>query len=436
MPTSGRRRFRVQSRPALVLAVVGAGVAGLLYPTVFDPLFALQPMDAEFAHQLWRASQVVLAGGVLVGLLALVTRASAVASLYFALLLLIGGELGFRLFLRHLAPDGFEATHLARVPEAPQTDGRAEHADHPFVHYTGMPYSASGPYNAYGFRGPTWSLDKAPGTLRVALLGGSTTEWGLGDTLQQALDGAMAGDAPPVEVLNFGLAGWTSTHSASNFLLTVQDFQPDAVVVHHGWNDHGMSGGACPRGDYSSMLNTHPQMHAPIQGRALLRASALLRLATVQAATTTGADCCGRPAWSPFTRLNEDGPPAGQRCGDDIYALRGALWPYERNLQAIVTLARARGAEPFVLTMPRTQDRSKDRVTDEGIAHIDAANVVNRRVATQLQARLVDLDAAISPRNELFGDLAHMTPEGNRVKDQLLAQALAGWLADSGAPTP
>jgi hypothetical protein len=422
--------------PAFILSGLGALAAALLHPWIFERLFALQAVDADFSTLLARGAWLVAGGAVLTALVGFLRRGAGLVALYLALLLLLAGELGFRGWLRHLAPPDFARERMARVP-GPAAGFDAATADHPFVHYTGMPFSTDGRYNNFGFLGPDWRYERPPGQLRVALLGGSTTEWGLGDTLPSAL-AKLRPDSPELEVLNFGLSGWTSAHSATNFLLTVQDFEPDVVVIHHAWNDSGMGMGECPRGDYAGKLNTHPQVFRPVPGALLLRASALVRLAAAQARLVDGQDAMGETEHSPHSWLNTHGPPPGRDCGGDLYELRGEQWPLERNLRSIVAIAEARGIQPVILTMPRTDDPTKDRVTPELVSQIDAGNEANRRVAADSSALLVDAAAQMNHRPELFGDLAHVSPEGNAEKDRMVAEALAGWLdrCATGAATP
>jgi hypothetical protein len=422
---------RIVGRANLVVAGLGLVAFVCLLPGTFQALFSLQPIDDWMLGWLHRAQALIGGGAVLLAILSLRTRAGPVAGLYLSLLLMLGAELGLRLHIRHLASPEWAEQHLAPIPVLDGPDVAGTHVDHPFLHYTARPHV--GGYNYLGFKGKDHAHSKDPDTLRVALLGGSTTEWGLGEALRPALANGLEGtDFSQVEVLNFGLSGWTSTHSVVNFVLNVLDFDPDVVVVHHAWNDDGFEVGACPRGDYSSRISTHNQVVDDPGTIALLRLSALYRLGMVEVMTraTARQECCGQMERSAMAQLNLKGPRPGRSCSD-IYALKGELWPLERNLRTIVQLAQANGIVPLLATLPRTTDRSRWR-SEDGIAaaHIDRSNEVNRRVAGQTGALLLDLATSMGGDRPHFTDLAHVNEAGNLEKARQISTVILTAFAD------
>lgn len=96
--------------------------------------------------------------------------------------------------------------------------------------------------NKYGFRGPDYAYEKPPGTLRIAVFGGSAgfcyhasgeqATWPaiVEAELEAALD-------LPVEVINLALPGFDVFHSKINYLCFGRAFDPDAIIVYHTWND-------------------------------------------------------------------------------------------------------------------------------------------------------------------------------------------------------
>lgn len=91
-----------------------------------------------------------------------------------------------------------------------------------------------------GFRPARVTPAKAPGTLRVVALGGSTT-YGLYVGADEAFPAVLgrrleAALSRPVEVLNLGCAGFASDRTAA-LLDTALELGPDLVVVYSGHNE-------------------------------------------------------------------------------------------------------------------------------------------------------------------------------------------------------
>ena len=98
-------------------------------------------------------------------------------------------------------------------------------------------------FNRFGFRGPNPNVFAKPeGVSRILTLGGSSTEepyvadgktWP--EVLQRRLS-AILGDEM-VEVINLGVAGYTTANSAKNLVANGLQLDPDIVIVYHGIND-------------------------------------------------------------------------------------------------------------------------------------------------------------------------------------------------------
>jgi len=104
--------------------------------------------------------------------------------------------------------------------------------------------------NACGMRDHPRSIEKPPGTYRIALLGDSFTfGWGVefeetfGQVLERELNsrlselGSMYSN---VEVLNFGVPGYSTFQEVAKFIESGIDFAPDAVLVLFIENDFGL----------------------------------------------------------------------------------------------------------------------------------------------------------------------------------------------------
>lgn len=94
--------------------------------------------------------------------------------------------------------------------------------------------------NSKGFRGPEFEAARAPGVLRVACIGGSTTVQGRTNAttypalLQRLLEAELG--AGRVEVLNLGINGARSDHWFSR-MDELLGFEPDLVIQYEFVND-------------------------------------------------------------------------------------------------------------------------------------------------------------------------------------------------------
>lgn len=96
--------------------------------------------------------------------------------------------------------------------------------------------------NALGYRGAAFAPEKKPGSLRVACMGDSSTYgWGLGSDesypacLQRAMD--VRYGAGRIEVLNFGVPGYTTFQGHVLLGRDVLWAHPDVVTIAYGAND-------------------------------------------------------------------------------------------------------------------------------------------------------------------------------------------------------
>ena len=74
------------------------------------------------------------------------------------------------------------------------------------------------------------------GTFRVIVMGGSTTHFSV---YPKTAEGILVAGLPDVEieVLNSGVAWWTSKHSLVNYVTYAETFKPQLVIVMHAVND-------------------------------------------------------------------------------------------------------------------------------------------------------------------------------------------------------
>ncbi|MBI5184950.1 MAG: SGNH/GDSL hydrolase family protein [Nitrospinae bacterium] len=99
--------------------------------------------------------------------------------------------------------------------------------------------------NSLGFRGKEFSKKKEKGKIRVFCLGGSTT-WGDSSSpifiYPKLLDRMLRDKVNEnYEVINAGVAGYTSLQVKRYLESEIVDYNPDFIIVAAGWNDIGQS---------------------------------------------------------------------------------------------------------------------------------------------------------------------------------------------------
>lgn len=277
--------------------------------------------------------------------------------------------------------------------------------------------------NAFGFNDWQWKRERTPGVPRIACLGGSTTEGGNSfgrsgsypSLLERELEHRTGRD---FEVLNAGLAGWTSAEMLIAWFLTIQDFQPDVVVLHEAVNDLEPRFLAGFEPDYSHWRR--PAQTVPTRGieRLLVRCSDLYLFFWLRGGGSPDVNdvCTDRSA--PAEPLLAQGRLPG-----------ATSLAFRRNVLSIARSARGAGLEVVLMTLPTSPETDIAAFWRYGVAE---NNQHLRELCAQHGLRLADADQAFRARPELadqFLDLVHAQPQANQVKAELVADTLADWVA-------
>jgi lysophospholipase L1-like esterase len=202
------------------------------------------------------------------------------------------------------------------------------------------------------------------------------------------------------------------------WFLTIQDFQPDVVVVHEAVNDlepRFLAGFEPDFSHWRRPMETHPVTGLE---RLLVRVSDLYLHLQLRSG-----------------RAPEILDITSDRSGPREPLLAEGKLPHEtslafrRNILSMARSARADGREAVLMTLPTSPSVEIGAFWRYGVAE---NNQHLRELCAEHGFRLVDADAAFAARRELdaaFLDLVHLDPAGNQAKAELVADALADWVA-------
>jgi lysophospholipase L1-like esterase len=337
-------------------------------------------------------------------------------SLVVLVLVLVGVELGFRALLGEPARGGLE--NYRRYLLTGMMRGYEPRA---YTVYQRPRKSPDG--NAFGFNDRAWTRARTPGVPRIVCMGGSTTEGGnpsgrqgsYPTLLERVLEERTGRD---FEVLNAGIAGWTSAEMLCAWFLTMQDLAPDVLVLHEGVNDLEPRFMAAFEPDYSHWRRSIQTW--PVTGleRQLVRWSRLYA----------------------YFRLRDGKAPeildvSTDRSGPKEPLIAEGKLPFEtslafrRNLRNIALSAQGAGTTVVLMTMPTGPNVVIGAFWRHGIQQ---NNQHLRELSAEHGFLLADAARAFEGRPELaqeFIDLVHLEVAGNRAKAELVAEVLAGWVA-------
>lgn len=246
------------------------------------------------------------------------------------------------------------------------------------------------PYTRQRFKGPEVDPAKPAGTFRVMCYGDSNTDGPPRGGWPERLQGVLASRLPgAVEVLNAGVAGYTSYQGLRRFRGEVARYRPDLVLVSFGWNDPVTAHGPDKR------YRPPPRPLEELE-RFLLRYR-----------------------WYRVARNYL--LPVGPVSAEDARP-RVSRHDYAANLEEFLETARAHDAEIAFLTRPH---RPIGKVDGNWRRKVPIYNRDVLAFGEDKGAVTVDVAGAFAGRPELFGDECHFTPEGHAEMAIFLSEELA-----------
>ncbi|MFO7627874.1 MAG: hypothetical protein R6V62_11505 [Candidatus Fermentibacteraceae bacterium] len=306
--------------------------------------------------------------------------------------------------------------------------------DYPYLSFTpAAGHSAGGlSVNSMGFIGPETGWLPEQGVFRVLCMGGSMVYDGVFPLVMgQRLDSLLASGELPYgscEVLMLTAPTWTSAENLAAYCAMGVYAQPHAIVLYVAVNDvYAMfrPDTVVAQPDYSHFRERwNPVPAVPwdiIPGWAdSSRAVALARY---------GLDRV-------FQARYQAAPPKRLGLRYDFnpeQVLDTTFASYECNLEAITTIAESRGTIVFLVSELQLPGESGG---DAMVAGVERLNTIAGRVAGRHSrsglTHFVDA-AGIIPATELtLSDKSHLTPEGNRLLGELIADSLHSALRTGG----
>lgn len=259
------------------------------------------------------------------------------------------------------------------------------------------------PYNRQRLKGPLASIPKPPDVFRIVAYGDSNTDGpDTGDwptQLGKLLRDREAADRPDrgrkIEVLNAGVAGYSSYQGRLRFEQQAAQLEPDLVLVSFGWND-----AADALGHPDRSFEPPPRPAVALQ-RLLLRLQSY-RLLRSWTATSVAAQ-------------------SGRRVPPEDYL---------ENLTAFVDVAAKRGTRVVLLTRPTRENPAQlAKHAPNWRAFVPEYSDVLRSFARHRDTPLIDVNAHFL-RNESpshhFADECHFSALGREQMAEFIANELAG----------
>jgi len=297
-----------------------------------------------------------------------------------------------------------------------------------------------------GYRGPSFDVRKPPGTTRIIVLGGSAVfDQNVRDTYDDIertwphrIGKHLRDDGlDNVEVINAGVPGYTSADSLGRLFTQLWMYEPDVILVYHGWNDikfwkqHPIS----PEQPLISHVKPYDPASNPFTtyrgaiDRALGYSQLYMKLRNRYF------------LWQ--TNVGAEGARAGERSAEraDAYSQFGPE-QFRLNLELIVRASRSIGARPVLITQATLvaadntdADIARIAFDYQGLSHAaivrayeDTYKVIND-IGASNDAEVIDITGLMNGKGQYFSDHAHVSPEGSVRLAEIIAEQLGSILA-------
>jgi lysophospholipase L1-like esterase len=254
-----------------------------------------------------------------------------------------------------------------------------------------------GPFSSQRFKSPLAEVPKPEDVFRIIAYGDSNTEGPRGASWSGALQKIF--DEQPssrrrIEVLNAGVAGYSSYQGIQRFLQESEEFEPDLILVSFGWNDVPE---AVDLPD-SSYRPTSKQMVDLLHFLFRYRLYLVIENLAVSQRVAGGAK-----GEQPRVSIDE----------------------YLGNMQSFEEEAHRVGAEAVFLTRPHRLPEPDLVESPNWRSGVPLYNEALREYAQRNGRHLVDVQSYFEKKGQaMFGDETHFTREGRDEMARLLVDFL------------
>jgi lysophospholipase L1-like esterase len=253
-------------------------------------------------------------------------------------------------------------------------------------------------------------LEAAEGSFRIATLGDSCTAYCVNtrDSFPELAERFLNEQSNRlVEVLNAGVASYSSFQGLERLKHAVLPYRPDLITVYFGWNDHWITG--TPDRDVVLRSEWETRLVNTLDHLRLYQAGSWL----LTRARAGRSDAVTGPRPEPVPRVD--------------------LESYDSNLREIVSIARAAGIQVLFITAPqdlRDWDNPdlQPLSTRELVALHGRYNDIVRAVAAETGMGLLDLEAMFQQKKShrlIAKDGIHFNPAGCRLTASAVASKIA-----------
>lgn len=300
-------------------------------------------------------------------------------------------------------------------------------------------------HDRHGFRGDEITAEKPQDSFRIVAVGGSTTySTGVGDYRESypdlLKDYLHNAGFDSVEVINAGVAGYSSYENLINISFRVLPLEPDLIILYQGFNDIS-NRFVYPRSRYASDNSgvDAPNFSARVMPP-IWEYSTYLRLLGIRAGyINTHGDLdmtdAHRRAQSSYAnelwrQVNRGTYPGGvfeEVSAEQMLADNPPIH-FQRNLVTALGIAESHNVDVLLLTMVLSKDyhartgseKSKFYSSEAYQSAMARHNDITRRIAESTETPLFDLALEFPDDPSLLTDGLHMNAEGNRVRARLI----------------
>lgn len=254
-------------------------------------------------------------------------------------------------------------------------------------------------HNSHCVHGPEFDVPKPAGIFRIVCLGDSCTHFGPDSYASHLQETLKSRRSESVEVINAGVAGYSSHQGLARLRTEVVNWRPNLVTVYFGWNDHWLARGLADR-------DQKPQIGGISDLLGRYRVYQLL-LAAGQSLAPAGPTSYRVPLTDYADNLRSI-----KRACDEMHA---------RTIFITAPHALELGIPEYLETMGEIEN-------DEGLIPLhERYNDVVREISSELGVPLVDFARECDARDkaELFiEDHIHLSQKGRILASELIAEAI------------